>query len=99
MGAKAYLCETCGDRAAALSLSTEAVAKFPQTWKLCVDHFRMSIGLPPRPPKKDKVPHPAYEMFNRKPPSCYGDAGNCPNKGTLYASGCWCDDHSPKNRK
>lgn len=85
----------CGKVVVAYVLSTEAVAKIPSTWNLCKDHFRESLGMPPAKPREPAA-HPAYK--GKRPPTCYGDGGRCPNEGKLTAQGQWCGEngHTPK---
>lgn len=79
-----------------MRLSPAAVARLPESWKLCTEHLRESLGGT----KAQKVAarrqkHPIYG--DSEPMTCYGLAGTCPNQGDLYASGPYCEEHKPKS--
>lgn len=83
---KEYRCGRgdCNAVAAAMALSPAAVARMPESWNLCVEHLRVSLG--------ESGPVPS----RKKRSTCYGLAGNCPSEGVLYPGGFYCSDHSPR---
>lgn len=83
---KEYRCgrEDCNAVAAAMGMSSAAVARIPESWRLCPGHLRESLGITgPAPSRKKRS-------------TCYGMAGKCENEGMLYPGGFYCSDHSPR---
>lgn len=83
---KEYRCgrHDCNAVAAAMGMSPAAVARIPESWDLCPEHLRESLGII------------SPILKRKKRSSCYGLAGHCPNEGALYPGGFYCIQHSPR---